>query len=373
MSDCIPTYQSRHGKKSGDKPATLSLLRRRNPLSSAQTQVDILEAALDPPLPTFLQLISQQEKTALLAAGIEVLQVNVGKLCNQTCRHCHVDAGPDRREVMSRETIDECLNALRRSEIPTLDITGGAPELNPNFRYLVQVARQMGRRVIDRSNLTILLAPGFTDLPEFLAEHQVEIVASLPCYLEVNCDRQRGNGVFQRSIEALRRLNELGYGRLDRPLLLTLVYNPVGASLPPAVKNLEADYRRELAAHYGIEFTRLITITNMPISRFLDDLLTTGEYECYMRKLVDAFNPATVNGVMCRTTLSVDWQGRLFDCDFNQMLEMEVACGLPRHIRDFDFGQLATRRIVTGRHCFGCTAEAGSSCQGSIASIATVS
>jgi radical SAM/Cys-rich protein len=372
MSDSIPTYQSRHGAKSGDTPATLSLLRQGNPLSSAQAQVDILEAPLDPPLPTFQQLIRQRDKSSLLAAGIEVLQLNVGKLCNQTCRHCHVDAGPDRREVMSRETIDECLSALRLSGIRTLDITGGAPELNPDFRYLVQEARQMGRRVIDRSNLTILLAPGFTDLPEFLAEHQVEIVASLPCYLEVNCDRQRGSGVFQRSIEALRRLNEFGYGRLSCPRSLTLVYNPVGFSLPPAEKNLEADYRRELAGRYGIEFTRLITITNMPISRFLDDLLTAGEYESYMRKLVDAFNPNTVNGVMCRTMLSVDWQGRLFDCDFNQMLDMEVACGLPRHIRDFDFGQLATRRIVSGRHCFGCTAGAGSSCQGSIASTATV-
>jgi radical SAM/Cys-rich protein len=373
MSDSIPTFQSSHGTRSGDKPATLSLLRQGNPLSSAQAQVEILKAALDPPLPTFQQLISQQEQTSLLATGIEVLQVNVGKLCNQTCRHCHVDAGPDRREVMTLETVDECLDALRRSEIPTLDITGGAPELNPNFRYLVQEARQMGRRVIDRSNLTILLAPGFTDLPEFLAEHRVEIVASLPCYLEENCDRQRGSGVFQRSIEALRRLNELGFGRSGCRLSLTLVYNPVGFSLPPDEKSLETDYRRELVGRYGIEFTRLFAITNMPISRFLDDLLTAGEYENYMRTLVDAFNPATVNGVMCRTMLSVDWQGRLFDCDFNQMLDLEVACGLPRHIRDFDFDQLATRRIVTGRHCFGCTAGAGSSCQGSISSTATMS
>jgi radical SAM/Cys-rich protein len=373
MSGSIPTYENRHDSKSGDKPAMLSLLRQGNALSSAQAQLEMLEAPLVPPLPTFQQLIRQRQHTSLLAAGIEVLQVNVGKLCNQTCRHCHVDAGPDRREVMSRETIDECLNVLKRSRIPTLDITGGAPELNPNFRHLVCEARQMGRRVIDRSNLTILLATGFTDLPEFLAEHQVEIVASLPCYLEENCDRQRGSGVFQRSIVALRRLNALGYGRAGGPLPLTLVYNPLGISLPPAEKNLEADYRRELASRHGIEFTRLITITNMPISRFLDDLLRAGEYESYMRTLVDAFNPATVNGVMCRTTLSVDWQGRLFDCDFNQMLDLQVACGLPRHIRDFDLDQLAARTIVTGRHCFGCTAGAGSSCQGSIASTATVS
>jgi radical SAM/Cys-rich protein len=230
----------------------------------------------------------------------------------------------------------------------------------------VTESKQLGRRVIDRSNLTILLAPGFVDLPEFLAENQVEIIASLPCYLEENCDRQRGSGVFSRSIEALRRLNELGYGRPGSPLSLTLVYNPTGPSLPPAEDKLQSDYRRELAGRYGIEFTRLITITNMPISRFLDDLLATGKYEAYMRTLVDAFNPATVDGVMCRTTLSVDWRGRLYDCDFNQMLELGVAPGLPQHIRDFDFGKLAERQIITRGHCFGCTAGAGSSCQGTI-------
>ena len=359
-------------KRDGSSPM-LTLLRQGSPLSSPRAQLDVLDAPLAPPLPTFEQVLSQNGNTPLQAAGIEVLQVNLGNLCNQTCRHCHVDAGPDRREIMSRETVDQCLDAFRRSKIPILDITGGAPELNPHFRYLVREAWGLERRIIDRSNLTILLAPGFTDLPEFLAEHKVKIVASLPCYLEENCDRQRGRGVFGRSVQALRRLNELGYGRPGSPLSLTLVYNPTGPSLPPSEEKLEADYRRELSDRYGIEFTRLITITNMPISRFLDDLLALGEYEHYMRRIVDAFNPATVAGVMCRTTLSVDWQGRLFDCDFNQMLDLAVVPGIPRHIRNFDFDELAKRRIVTRRHCFGCTAGAGSSCQGSIMSTAAES
>jgi radical SAM/Cys-rich protein len=220
--------------------------------------------------------------------------------------------------------------------------------------------------VIDRCNLTILLAPGFDDLPAFLAEQQVEVVASLPCYLEHNVDHQRGDGVFARSVEALRRLNAVGYGDDGSGLTLTLVFNPVGPSLPPPQAQLESDYRRELSARYGIRFTRLHTITNMPISRFLDDLLKSGNYEAYMQQLIDAFNPTTVSGVMCRNTISVDWQGNLFDCDFNQMLELGLSPGLPTHIRDFDKDRLAARRISTGRHCFGCTAGAGSGCQGAV-------
>jgi radical SAM/Cys-rich protein len=287
-------------------------------------------------------------------------------LCNQTCHHCHVDAGPDRREIMTRETAEQCLEVLRETAIPTLDLTGGAPEMNPNFRWLVQQARLLGRQIIDRCNLTILLASGFTDLPEFLAEHAVEVVASLPCYLEENTDRQRGDGVYQKSIAALRRLNELGYGKPGTGLLLTLVFNPGGPSLPPHQETLEAAYRRELRTRHGIEFSRLFVITNMPISRFLDDLLQSGRYEQYVQKLIDAFNPLAVDQVMCRTTLSVDWTGRLFDCDFNQMLDLPVIADVPRHVADFDWERLAERSIVTGRHCFGCTAGAGSSCQGSI-------
>jgi radical SAM/Cys-rich protein len=342
----------------------LTLLRRKSPLANAAEQLRILDSAAQ--VPGFEQTLSNHGLVPLRARGIEVLQLNVGKLCNQTCRHCHVDAGPDRRESMSRETAEACIAVLAATDIPTLDITGGAPEMNPNFRWLVEQGRRLGRNVIDRCNLTILLAPGFEHLPEFLAQHQVEIVASLPCYLEENCDRQRGDGVFRRSVEALRRLNELGYGRPGAGLELTLVYNPVGPSLPPPQAKLEADYRRELRARYGIEFTRLYTITNMPISRFLNDLLQSDQYDTYMQKLVEAFNPAAVEGVMCRTMISVDWEGRLYDCDFNQMLELPIAAAAPRSIHEFDFNRLASRRIVTGRHCYGCTASAGSGCRGSL-------
>lgn len=343
----------------------LTLLRRNSPLAAPAEQRRLLDT-LSETVPDFEQVLAVHGQTPLKAVGIDVLQVNLGKVCNQTCRHCHVDAGPDRRESMSAETVELCLDVLRRTAIPTLDITGGAPELHPQFRRLVEEATRLGRRVIDRCNLTILLAPGFEDLPEFLARHRVEIVASLPCYLEANTDRQRGTGVFQRSIAALRRLNALGYGRAESGLTLNLVYNPLGPSLPPPQATLEADYRRELKARYGVEFTRLYTLTNMPISRFLDDLISSGRLAEYLTRLVAAFNPATVEGLMCRTTLSVDWTGRLFDCDFNQMLDMPVAEDVPRHLRDFQAALLAGRRIVTGRHCFGCTAGAGSSCQGSI-------
>jgi radical SAM/Cys-rich protein len=242
--------------------------------------------------------------------------------------------------------------------------------MNPQFRHLVGGARALGRHVIDRCNLTILVAAGFEDLAEFLAEQEVEVVASLPCYLAENTDRQRGDGVFGRSIEALRRLNALGYGRGDARRMLTLVFNPVGPSLPPDQRALEATYRQELAQRYDVAFDRLFTITNMPISRFLDDLLRAGEYEAYMRKLVAAFNPAAVDGLMCRTTLSVDWRGRLFDCDFNQMLDMPVTADAPQTVFDFDWERLANRPIVTAPHCYGCTAGAGSGCQGAIAETA---
>ena len=347
----------------------LTLLRQGSPLSQASRQVEILESLPEDAVPRFERALADQGLLPLRAAGIDVLQVNLGKLCNQTCRHCHVDAGPDRREAMSRETAEACLRVLAESEIPTLDITGGAPEMNRQFRFLVAEARALGRRVIDRSNLTILVAPRFDDLPEFLAEHRVEVVASLPCYLKDNCDSQRGDGVFGRSIRALRRLNALGYGRRDSELALTLVYNPVGPALPPSQTELEKVYRRELRTRYGIEFTRLFTITNLPISRFLVDLMESGQYESYMQKLVQAFNPAAAEGVMCRTMMSVDWQGNLYDCDFNQMLELGLSSGLPRNVRDLDkaaMTQLAARKIMTGRHCFGCTAGDGSSCQGSL-------
>ncbi len=284
-----------------------------------------------------------------------------------TCAHCHVDAGADRREIMGRDTIDACLQALRmQPQISTLDLTGGAPEMNPHFRRIVLEARALGRHVIDRCNLTILLARGFEDLPEFLAANQVEIVASLPCYLEENTDAQRGDGAFAKSIDALRRLNDLGYGNEGSGRLLTLVYNPIGPNLPPDQSELETVYRQELNSRYGLQFNRLFTITNMPISRFLDSLIKTNQYDLYMQTLIGRFNTSAIDGLMCRAMISVDWQGRLYDCDFNQMLELPLVGNSKQTIHDLEFDWLAKRTIHTGQHCFGCTAGAGSGCQGTI-------
>jgi radical SAM/Cys-rich protein len=315
----------------------------------------------------FEQALADSALSPLAATGITVFQINVGKLCNQTCRHCHVDAGPDRREMMTRETAELCIAALARTDIPTVDITGGAPELNPNFRWLVEQVHALGRHVMDRSNLSVLLLPSQDGLAQFLAAHDVEVVASLPYFLEQQTDAQRGEGVFVRSIQALRLLNSLGYGQPDSHLRLNLVYNPVGAFLPPAQRAIEADFKRELLRRYGIVFHSLYTITNMPISRFLEFLLRTGNYEHYMDRLVQAYNPGAAAAVMCRYTLSVGWDGALYDCDFNQMLDLPLAFGAPRHIRDFRPEQLHHRRIVTGQHCYGCTAGAGSSCGGATA------
>ncbi len=300
----------------------------------------------------------------LRATTVETLQVNVGKLCNQACQHCHVDASPKRTESMSHETAEQVLAALERFRIPTLDLTGGAPELNPSFRWLVAEARKLGTHVIVRHNLTVMFEPEQEDLPEFFRAQQVEVISSLPYFQEQQTDAQRGNGVFTKSIAALRQLNAVGYGTADSGLLLHLVYNPVGAFLPPAQSSIEADFKRELWTRYGLTFNHLYTITNMPIKRFLDYLRRSGNEERYMRKLVEAFNPAAVAGVMCRSLVSVDWTGKLYDCDFNQMLELGVADEMPQTIAAFDPAPLAERRIVTGAHCFGCTAGAGSSCGG---------
>ena len=315
----------------------------------------------------FIDRLAEHGLAPLRATGIEVLQVNVGRLCNQTCAHCHVEAGPERREIMDLATAEACLRVLAQTGIPTLDITGGAPEMNPHFTRLVTEARRLGRHVIDRSNLTILEAPGFRDVPQFLADQQVEVVASLPCYTEQNVDRQRGDGAFARSLAALRRLNALGYGRDGTGLTLSLVYNPLGPSLPPPQEQLEADYRRELQQGYGIVFSRLFTITNMPIGRFRQRLAAEGRDAAYQRLLEDRFNPEAATRVMCRWTLSVDWTGRLYDCDFNQMLGIGLDSGLPQNIRDFDAARLARRPIQVGPHCYGCTAGAGSGCQGALA------
>jgi radical SAM/Cys-rich protein len=303
----------------------------------------------------------------LRAAGaVETLQVNVGKLCNQACKHCHVDASPARTEIMTREIIEQVIEALRRFRFRTLDITGGAPELNPSFRHLVAQARALGTNVIVRHNLTVMFEPEQDDLPSFFRAHKVEVVSSLPYFLEQQTDAQRGRGVFEKSIEALRRLNAVGYGTDTSNLILNLVYNPVGAFLPPSQSSIEADFKRELRERHHVSFNHLYTITNMPIKRFLDYLRRTGNEQRYMRKLVEAFNPAAVEGLMCRNLVSVDWTGRLYDCDFNQMLELGVAAELPQTIDAFNAAEFAARRIMTGPHCFGCTAGAGSSCGGSL-------
>ena len=304
----------------------------------------------------------------LTPTGIDILQINVGKLCNQTCRHCHVDAGPDRREIMTRSTMQQCLDALASTSIPTVDITGGAPELNPDFRWLIERCTALGRHVMDRCNLTILEVPSQRDLPEFFARHRVEVVCSLPHYRQPGTDAQRGEGVYEKSIRALRRLNDVGYGDGRSGLRLVLVTNPVGAFLPPAQASLEKEWKRELFRLHGVRFDALYTITNMPISRFLDWLVESSNLDAYMERLVAGFNPAAAAGVMCRNTLSVGWDGVLYDCDFNQMLDLPVHASAPRHIRDFALAALDERPIVVNRHCFGCTAGAGSSCGGATSS-----
>ena len=302
----------------------------------------------------------------LRARPVTTLQVNVGKLCNQACKHCHVDAGPRRTEIMTRETAEQILEAVRRFRFPTVDITGGAPELNPSFRHLVAQSHRAGAHVMVRHNLTVMFEPGQEDLPEFFRAQAVEVVSSLPYFLEQQTDAQRGHGVFEKSVEAMRRLNAAGYGVEGSSLTLNLVYNPVGAFLPPAQGSIEADFKRELLQRYGLTFNRLYTITNMPIRRFLEYLRRTGNEERYMRKLVESFNPASVEGLMCRDLVSVDWTGRLYDCDFNQMLDMGVAPDLPQHISMFDPEKFDARHVMTGPHCFGCTAGAGSSCGGTV-------
>jgi len=331
-----------------------------------QTAVQITRSG-NPALPH--STVSFDEKIGgaeLRSHAVDTLQVNVGKLCNQACKHCHVDASPVRTEIMRRGVIDACLRVLRAYRIPTLDITGGAPEMIPDFRYFVTEARKLNTKVIIRHNLTVMFEEGMRDLPEFFAENETEIVCSLPYFLQTQTDAQRGKGVFDKSIEALKRLNAAGYGAGGN-LVLNLVYNPVGAYLPPAQAALEADFRRELKERYDISFNNLFTITNMPIARYLDWLRRSGNETSYMRKLVNAFNLATLAGLMCRNLISVDWQGNLFDCDFNQMLELNVAEDLPQTIFDFDLEKLENRPITTANHCFGCTAGAGSSCGGEVA------
>jgi radical SAM/Cys-rich protein len=303
----------------------------------------------------------------LRRGNTEIVQMNVGKLCNLTCNHCHVNAGPHRKEIMTRETLDRILSWLEATDILKVDLTGGAPEMIPDFRYLVERLSSMKprRQVMDRCNLTILLEPGHESLANFFAAHHVEIIASLPCYLEENVDAQRGNQVFQSSIRALQLLNDLGYGR-DPSLALHLVYNPMGDDLPPPQEELERDYKRELKVRYNIDFDRLYSITNMPIARFASSLRRSGKLQSYMDTLVRSFNSRTVEGLMCRNTLSVGWQGEVYDCDFNQQLGLQWRNGKALYLWDIDPQKLNAREITTGEHCFGCTAGCGSSCGGAL-------
>ena len=300
---------------------------------------------------------------------LEILQVNLGYLCNQSCLHCHVNAGPKRKELMDRTSINDILQLLQQPNIHTLDLTGGAPEMNPLFRDLVQQARAMGKKVIDRCNLSILSEPGYEDLTEFLAQHQVEVVASLPCYLEENVDGQRGQGVYQKSIDGLKMLNAAGYARAGSGLTLNLVYNPLGPYLPPGQNELESDYKNYLLEHFDIHFNQLFTITNMPIARFGSTLISQGQFEQYMNLLKDSMNLANLDGLMCKNQLSIDWQGYVYDCDFNQMLKLHLThpeSGDKLHIRDLQQLDLAQLDIIVADHCFGCTAGQGSSCGGAL-------
>jgi radical SAM/Cys-rich protein len=304
---------------------------------------------------------------ALRRGAFETLQINVGRKCNQVCTHCHVDAGPHRTEMMDEITAHKVGKWILEYKPKIVDITGGAPELSEFFRYFVETAKSVGAHVIDRNNLTIIETKSHAYLPEYLAKHEVEVVASLPCYLEDNVDSQRGDGVFQKSIRALKKLNAVGYGTT---LPLTLVYNPIGAKLPPNQAELEADYKVELYERYGIVFTRLFAITNLPIARFAADLRENGQWDYYMELLANNFNPETVDGLMCRSTINIGYEGEVFDCDFNQMLKMQQRNGKPLYLWDVTPESMMTQSILTANHCFGCTAGAGSSCTGALESMA---
>lgn len=346
-----------------------SLKARDNKLSNTKSQLKVLEGELfQTELPTFQTKTAQYGQPGLKPNQLEILQINMGYMCNQVCKHCHVDAGPDRREIMSQSHLQKCLEILQKHNIPTVDLTGGAPEMNPHFRWFVEEAHKIGvNEIIVRSNLTIILAnKKYYDLPDFFKKHQLHVVSSLPFYEKKRTDAQRGEGVFEKSIQALKMLNKVGYGQLTTDLQLDLVYNPVGAFLPGNQAELEMEYKRKLKADYNIDFNQLFTITNLPISRFLDYLLASDNYEDYMEKLVEAFNPAALEGLMCKNTLSIDWDGYIYDCDFNQMLALKVDAPKSQHIDTFDLNALSQREIITNQHCYGCTAGAGSSCQGSL-------
>lgn len=353
-----------------ERMSTKSLKAKGKDLALAKKQLEILSGGLfeEGELPTFAQKIKESNQFPLQTKKLEILQINVGKMCNQVCEHCHVDAGPDRKEIMTQETMEQCLEVIRNTGAHTLDLTGGAPEMNPHFRWFVEEASKAGiQDFIVRSNLTIIRAnKKYHDLPDFFKKHKVHVVSSMPHWTKGKTDKQRGNGVFDQSIQALKELNERGYGIEGSGLQLDLVYNPSGAFLPGDQASLEKEFKKALKNDFGIQFNSLFAITNLPISRFLDYLIASDNYEDYMYSLVEAYNPAAVANVMCTNTLSVSWDGYLYDCDFNQMLNLPVNSKV-KHISEYNEELLEGRNIVISQHCYGCTAGAGSSCQGTVA------
>ena len=352
------------------KLKTQSLHKRESELAIANKQLEFLSNGIfaDGELPTFAKKIKETSQFPLKPKKLEILQINVGYMCNQVCEHCHVDAGPDRKEIMTRETMTQCLEVIKNTGAHTLDLTGGAPEMNPDFRWFVEEASKAGiKDFIVRSNLTIIVAnKKYHDLPEFFKKHNVHVVSSMPHWTKGKTDKQRGDGVFDASIKALKMLNDVGYGKPGSDLKLDLVYNPSGAFLPSDQEGLEKDFKKVLSEEFDIQFHNLFAITNLPISRFLDYLIASDNYEDYMYSLVEAFNPSAVSNVMCTNTLSVSWDGWLYDCDFNQMLELKVASKV-KHISEYNEAILNDRNIIISQHCYGCTAGAGSSCQGAVA------
>ena len=349
---------------------TKSLKSRQDPLAQTKIQLEILNGGIfeDGKLPTFKEKVKSNNLQQVRPRGLEILQINLGYMCNQVCTHCHVDAGPDRKEIMTNEIMIQILKVLKNSKIKTVDLTGGAPEMHPEFRWFVEEIRKTEvEQIIVRSNLTIILAnKKYNDLPEFFLKNKVHVISSLPFYKRNKSDSQRGGGVFDSSIKALQMLNSVGFGLPNNELQLDLVYNPSGAFLPGDQKALELDFKKALNEEFNIKFNSLFTITNLPISRFLDYLIASENYEEYMHALVDAFNPAAVKNIMCTNTISVSWEGFLFDCDFNQMLDLKIDTSIT-HISEFNSIALDDRNIRLSQHCYGCTAGAGSSCQGSIA------
>jgi radical SAM/Cys-rich protein len=352
----------------GIKQKSKSLLSQQNPLSNTFIQLEVLQgqALQTAHFQPFVEILKQNNQLPLQPISIDVLQVNITKQCNQSCAHCHVDASPERREMISKAHLDKILNLIDNFSIKTVDITGGAPELHPLFRYFVEELSKRKVIIMNRCNLTIIVSnPKFYDLPQFFKTHKVQIVSSLPFYNAGRTDSQRGEGVFEDSIKALKMLNEVGYGVENAGLLLDLVYNPSGAFLPAAQLSLENEFKKQLYRKYNIVFNHLFAITNMPISRFLDYLLQSGNYAEYMESLVSNFNPLAVQNVMCRNMISVSWDGFIYDCDFNQMLDLKVNSN-NNHLDNFDFNNLLNRNIVINQHCYGCTAGAGSSCGGEV-------